>query len=465
MSDTQGRDNSVALVGIGASAGGLEALTRLVSDMVPHAHLSFVVLQHLSPDHRSMMAEILGRETTLKVVDLEDAVEPEAGCVYIVPSRFNACIRQGLLHLYPAEPERVPKPSINEFFISLAAERGDSAVGVVLSGTGADGTAGLRAIQAAGGITIAQSPESAKYPGMPESAIEAGVADFVMTPEEIAQRLPALVPERTDEVEPVAETALSQLLALLKQHCQVDFSGYKIGTLARRIRRRVVATGHQDTHEYLHWIETHPEELELLSRDILISVTSFFRDADAFSALRDQIRTICDTRQNDEEIRVWVAGCASGEEAYSIAMLFAETLGERVISQPVQIFATDIDEEALNIARRGLYPGAALAPLSAERLQKFFRPVHKHFEVSKRLRDMIVFARHNLVDDPPFLRLDLITCRNVLIYFDNSLQNRVLQRFHFALRDPGFLFLGRSESVATLRFEHAMTTCNCCWER
>lgn len=446
MSGSPRNSNTLALVGIGASAGGLESLTRLVSEMTPKAHLSFVILQHLSPSHRSMMAEILGRETTLEVVDLEDATEPQAGVVYIVPSSYNASIRNDRLHLHPAEPERVPKPSINEFFISLAAEKGESAVGIVLSGTGSDGTAGLRAIQAAGGITIAQTPDSAKYPGMPESAIEAGVADFVMTPEQIAERLPLLVPSRSEE--PVAESAVSQLLSMLKQRCQVDFSGYKAGTLARRIRRRVVATGHQETREYLQWVEAHPEELELLSRDILISVTSFFRDKEAFSALREKIRAICEARQNDEEIRVWVAGCASGEEAYSIAIVFAQVLGERVMSQPVQIFATDIDEDALNTARRGLYPAAALASLAPEVLQMFFRPAHKHYEVSKRLRDMIVFARHNLVDDPPFLRLDLITCRNVLIYFDNSLQSRVLQRFHFALRDPGFLFLGRSESVA-----------------
>ncbi|KAA0875916.1 EAL domain-containing protein [Nitrincola tapanii] len=448
MSAEQGRSHGVTLVGIGASAGGLEALTRLVTALAPASHLSFVILQHLSPSHRSMMAEILSRETTLDVVDLEDGTLPRAGVIYVVPSSFNAGLRNECLHLYPAEPERVPKPSINEFFISLAAEKGEAAIGIVLSGTGSDGTAGLRAIQAAGGITIAQTPESAKYRGMPESAIEAGVADFVMSPEEMAARLPALVPERQEDLEPVAESTVKQLLNLLKERCQVDFSGYKAGTLARRIRRRVVATNHQETQAYLRWVESHPEELELLSRDILISVTSFFRDKEAFLALKEKIKEICEARREDEEIRVWVAGCASGEEAYSIAILFAEVLGERVMYQPVQIFATDIDEDALNTARRGLYPAAALAALVPERLQKFFRPVHKHYEVSKRLRDMIVFARHNLVDDPPFLRLDLITCRNVLIYFDNSLQTRVFQRFHFALRDPGFLFLGRSESVA-----------------
>ncbi|MCD8512508.1 MAG: PAS domain-containing protein [Nitrincola sp.] len=201
-------------------------------------------------------------------------------------------------------------------------------------------------------------------------------------------------------------------------------------------------------HKTIKWIEAHPDELDLLSRDILISVTSFFRDKEAFSILREKIKDICEKRTIDEEIRVWVAGCASGEEAYTIAILFAEVLGERALTQPLQIFATDIDEEALNTARRGLYPAAALAALSQERLKLYFKPVQKYYEVSKRLRDMIVFARHNLVDDPPFLRLDLITCRNVLIYFDNPLQTRVLQRFHFALRHPGYLFLGRSESVA-----------------
>lgn len=448
MSETHGSSGLPILVGIGASAGGLEALTRLVTGLTPEDHLSFIVLQHLSPSHRSLMAEILGRETSLLVQELQDATDPCAGVIYVVPSSYNATLKQGKIYLHPAKPEVVPKPSINEFFISLAAENGENSVGIVLSGTGSDGTAGLRAIQAAGGITIAQDPETAKYPGMPHSAIESGVADFVMTPDEIAARLPVLVPVRSTEVENVPDTALNKLLELLKSRCQVDFSGYKTGTLARRIRRRVVATGHQTTEEYLDWIDSHTDELELLSRDILISVTSFFRDREAFLVLKEKIKIICDTRQPDEEIRVWVAGCASGEEAYSIAILFAEALGTRAISQPVQIFATDIDEDALNFARRGLYPAAALAVVAPERLQQFFHPRQKHYEVSKRLRDMIVFARHNLVNDPPFLRLDLVTCRNVLIYFDNTLQSRVLQRFHFALRHPGFLFLGRSESVA-----------------
>ncbi|WP_151670728.1 EAL domain-containing protein [Nitrincola schmidtii] len=447
MSETQGSFATAPVVGIGASAGGLEALSRFVSSLQPSTHLSFVILQHLSPSHKSMMAEILSRETALKVVEMKDGTKPEKATIYVVPSSFNASIKDGVLHLQPAEPEVFPKPSINEFFISLAAEAGESAVGIVLSGTGSDGTAGLRSIQAAGGITIVQTPDTAKYPGMPQSAIEAGVADFILSPDQIAARLPLLIPAKAVDIDKVPDNALNQLLGLLKKRCQVDFSGYKIGTLARRIRRRVVATGHESTEDYLQWVNSNPEELDLLSRDILISVTSFFRDKDAFAVLREKVEDICNKRSIDEEIRVWVAGCASGEEAYSIAILFAETLGERILTQPLQIFATDIDDEALNTARRGLYPSASLASLSQDRLKQFFRPVQKYFEVNKRLRDMIVFARHNLVDDPPFLRLDLITCRNVLIYFDNPLQTRVLQRFHFALRHPGYLFLGRSESI------------------
>lgn len=439
---------SVTLVGVGASAGGLEAVAALIASLPGYSYLAFVVLQHLSPSHKSMLVEILERETALDVKPFEDGLKPEPGVIYVVPSSYNASVHNGLFRLRQAPPEIVPKPSINEFFISLAADAGEAAVGIVLSGTGSDGTAGLRAIQAAGGICIAQNPETAKYSGMPLSAIEAGVADFVFTPEEIAENLPKLVKGTTGSAEPVSRNAMQQLLGLLKTQCKVDFSGYKEGTLARRIKRRLVATGHETIESYLEWIAENKSELNLLSRDILISVTAFFRDPDAFSALRSRLEQLCEEHGTSDEIRIWVAGCASGEEAYSVAILLTEVLGDRMGVQPIQIFATDIDEDALNIARRGVYPAAALSAVSPERLNRFFHAIGKHFEVAKPLRDMIVFARHNLVDDPPFLRLDLVTCRNVLIYFDNPLQTRVLQRFHFALRSSGLLFLGRSESVA-----------------
>ena len=437
------------IVGIGASAGGLEALTQLVAHLRPDAPCAYVVLQHLSPTYRSMMVEILGRETPLTVREVAHGDVPQPGVIYVVPANHNALIKEGRLQLVTAPPEVVPKPSVNQFLISLAAEEGESAIGVILSGTGSDGVAGLRAIQAAGGFTLAQKPESAKYDGMPRAAIEAGVVDHILTPEEIAQRLPELLsvlPSETDGEAPPSDL-LERLLALVREHLQFDFSGYKTGTLTRRIRRREIATGNRDLASYLAWVEANPNELEQLSRDILISVTAFFRDRDAFEVLRQTVRELCLQKQPGSEFRVWVAGCATGEEAYSIAMLFADALGSHLPQYRVQIFATDVDDEALTIARRGIYSAAALSEVPPDQLERHFSPVNHSYEVGKHLRDMIVFARHNLVSDPPFLRLDLVSCRNVLIYFDAPLQAKVLQTFNFGLAKDGYLFLGRSESV------------------
>jgi len=437
------------IVGIGASAGGLEAITQLIGRLKPDLPCAYVVLQHLSPSYRSMMVEILARETPLLVKEAAQGEAPRAGTIYVVPANHNAIYKDGRIQLVTAPPEVVPKPSINQFFISLAAEEGDAAIGIVLSGTGSDGVAGLRAIQAAGGSTFAQKPETAKYDGMPRAAIEAGVADYVLAPEEIAARLPQLIelgPGETAEHQP--PDLLERLFAKLREKLHYDFSGYKIGTLMRRIRRREIATGNPDLESYLNWIDAHPQEIDLLARDILISVTAFFRDREAFEVLRRAIHELVGRKPPGSEIRVWVAGCASGEEAYSIAMLFANALGDRLPLYRVQIFATDIDDEALNVARRGIYPAAALSEISPDQLERYFHPVDHAYEVDKHLRDMIVFARHNLVSDPPFLRLDLVSCRNVLIYFDAPLQAKTLQTFHFGLVKDGYLFLGRSESTA-----------------
>ncbi len=437
------------LVGIGASAGGLEAISQLISQLRPELPCAYVVLQHLSPSYRSMMVEILSRETVLKVKEAQNGDLPEAGVIYVVPANYNAYIKEGHLMLVTAQPEVVPKPSINQFLISLAAEEGDSAIGVVLSGTGSDGVAGLRAIQAAGGFTFAQSPESAKYDGMPRSAIEAGVADHILPPEDIAARLQQLLetPAPNPEIIPPPDQ-LDQLLGKLHDKLHLDFSGYKIGTLLRRVRRRQIATSKLELGEYLDWVDHDSGELDALARDILISVTAFFRDREAFTVLSQCLQEICKRKSAGGEIRVWVAGCASGEEAYSIAMLIAETLGERLQHLRAQVFATDIDDEALNVARRGVYPAASMAEVSPALLERYFNPVNQAYEAGKLLRDMIVFAWHNLVSDPPFLRLDLVSCRNVLIYFDAPLQAKVLQTFHFGLHKEGYLFLGRSESVA-----------------
>ena len=436
------------IVAIGASAGGLEATTQLIAQLSPEVPCSYVVLQHLSPTYRSMMVEILGRETSLEVREAVHGERPQAGTIYVVPSSYNALLREGALHLLTAPPEIVPKPSINQFFISLAAEEGEGAVGIILSGTGSDGVAGLRAIQAAGGITFAQRPETAKYDGMPRAAIDAGVADHVLTPEEIARELPRILAEPSQDADRTSPGLLEQLLSRLHEKLHFDFSGYKLGTLMRRIRRRMAATAVPSLAGYLDWVDAHPHELDQLARDILISVTAFFRDREAFEALRRAVEDLGQKKPVGSEIRVWVAGCATGEEAYSIAMLFAEALGDRLSHFRVQIFATDIDEEALNVARRGQYPVATMGELPVPDLERYFRRVGASYEASKALRDMIVFARHNLVSDPPFLRLDLVSCRNVLIYFDAALQTKVLQTFHFGMADEAFLFLGRSESIA-----------------
>jgi two-component system, chemotaxis family, CheB/CheR fusion protein len=449
VTSTNQNEQKVYIVGIGASAGGLEAISQLIGHLRPESPCAYVVLQHLSPSHRSMMVEILGRETLLKVKEAEQGDVPQSGVIYVVPANYNALLRDGHITLVNAPPQVVPKPSINQFLISLAAEEGEAAIGIVLSGTGSDGTAGLRAIQAAGGFTFAQLPETAKYDGMPRAAVEAGVADHVLNPEEIAEHLPKLLelPVREAEESP-PPALLDQLLSKLRENLNFDFSGYKVGTLMRRIRRREIATGQSGLTSYLEWIEANPRELDLLARDILISVTAFFRDRDAFEILKRAVNEICGRKTQGNEIRVWVAGCATGEEAYSIAMLFADALSNQQSQFRVQIFATDIDDDALNIARRGIYPAASMSEVSSDLLERFFRPVGHSFEAGKLLRDMIVFARHNLVSDPPFLRLDLVSCRNVLIYFDAPLQAKVLQTFHFGLIKECYLFLGRSESVA-----------------
>lgn len=439
---------SPLVVGIGASAGGLEAISKLIKPLNPDMPLAYVVLQHVSPTHKSMLVDILSRETHLRVQRFEDNQKPEAGVIYVVPAHTSALIKDGIFYTTPIKPHVGPKPCINDFFISLAADAHEAAVGVVLSGTGSDGTAGLRAIMAAGGITMVQTPASAKYNGMPQSAVDAGVIDYVLDAEAMAPRLAELAQLEYASHENSQAAVPDRLLSLLKEHRQLDFSGYKKGTLSRRIRRRLIATNVADMQQYLALVEASPSELEQLGRDILISVTAFVRDRSAFDALESAISTLIQDAGR-EPVRIWVAGCATGEEAYSIAVMIAEAKRRHgKASRVVQIFATDIDEDALEVARRGSYIGAALEALPPEWVERYFIATEHAFEVNKELRDMVVFAKHNLVDDPPFLRLNLVSCRNVLIYFNNELQQRVLQRFHFGLRAKGLLFLGRSESIA-----------------
>ena len=411
----------------------------------------YIIAQHMSPSHRSLMAEILGRATSLPVSDAIADSKPLPNHIYIIPPGFNLSLRDDRFQLVVTSPEISPKPSINQFFQSLAENYGERVIGVVLSGTGGDGTRGLQAIKAAGGITIAQTPLSAKYESMPQSAIEAGIVDRILDPADIGTEIERLI--RCEGILPKAEhweergTDLAQIFDLVTQHTQIDFSGFKMATVMRRLQRRLAATNSGDLGEYLTYCHKHKAELDALARETLISVTEFFRDREAFRALTLRINEIVAKKSLLEESRVWVIGCATGEEVYSIAMLFAEAIGERLSKRALQIFATDIDEEALLVARRGVYPQAALSELPVDFIDKYFQPVDGGLQVSRQLRECVTFARQNLISDPPFLRLDIATCRNVLIYFNTELQIRALSKIHFALREDGILFLGRSENA------------------
>jgi len=439
------------LVGIGASAGGLEALSTLIAALPTDLGISYVVLQHLSPTHRSMMAQLLGRETAMAVLEVEDGVQPDPNTIYVAPATSNVILKNGCLMLIEGPPEARPRPSVNLFLTSLAEEKVEDAIGVILSGTGSDGAAGLRDIKAAGGYTFAQDPLTAKYAGMPQSAMDTGCVDWVLPPEGIANEI-AIIARSHGTVTvvkeaPVAATTLKKLLMKVKQQTRIDFSGYKEGTLWRRIERRMAARHIVDLSRYLELVDEMPEELEHLGKDILISVTAFFRDAEAFKALRGVLEKIVQTKQPGDEIRIWVSACATGEEAYSMAILLSEILGSNAMQFRIQIFATDIDLNALAIARKGSYAESALSNLEPGLVARYFQKVGNRLEVSRTLRDMVVVARQDLVQDPPFLRVDLVTCRNMLIYLQNELQAKVLSTFHYSLLPGGHLFLGKSEGI------------------
>lgn len=444
-------DERPFIVGVGASAGGLEALSLLLPGLPKNLGLTFVVVQHLSPTYRSMMSQLLGRETTMPVRDIEDGMLPEANMVYITPPNRNLTLKEGRFRLVEPARESLPKPSVNRFFASLAEEIGESTIGIILSGTGSDGAAGIHAIKAAGGFTFSQDPETAKYTGMPQSAIDTGSVDWILPPEQMGAEISLIVLNRG--LIPVATQAasapatLKTLLGKVRSRTKVDFSQYKEPTLWRRIERRMAANHVSTLQDYLQVVDQTPVELDKLCKDILISVTAFFRDTDAFSRLDKVVGDILAGKQPGDDIRVWVAGCATGEEAYSLAILFSERLGAAFDQYRLQIFATDIDLDAMALARRGVFAASNLAHMDRNRIRAHFTPHGDRYEINKALRDAVIFARQDLVQDPPFLRLDLVSCRNVLIYFQSELQARLLSVFHYALNPGAFLFLGKSEGI------------------
>ena len=442
---------SHAIVGIGASAGGVEALEQFFKSAPAENGLAFVVVTHLPPDRESMLSEILGRATRMPVVDARDGATVEAEHVYVLPSSAILTIRDGRLRLRrtgSADRERAP---IDVFFNSLAEDQGEHAIGIVLSGGGHDGTLGLKAIKEHGGLTIAQGSNVTRprFAEMPSSAVAAGIVDLELPVENIPERIIAYVRNwgAFDTERP--RDALTNIYAVLRTRTGHDFREYKERTFQRRVQRRMQVVQTTRLEDYAERLQKEPEEVNALFRDLLIGVTDFFRDATAFQALETLvIPKLFEDKSADDEVRVWVAGCATGEEAYSIAILLREHL-EKVSSPPkVQIFATDIDEAGMGVARAARYPASVVKEVSPERLRRFFVHETGTYRVVKELRDMCIFSAHSVIRDPPFSRLDLISCRNLLIYLKPELQGQIIPLFHYSLRPSGFLFLGSSENVS-----------------
>jgi two-component system CheB/CheR fusion protein len=447
--------SSFPVVGIGASAGGLEACGELLGGLSSNIGVAIILVQHLAPGHTSMLSELLSRTTELPIQEAGDGMVVEANHVYVIPPNCDLSIKNRVLHLTERSQRGMP---VDTFLQSLAEDQGSMAIGVILSGSASDGTIGLKNIKACGGITFAQDEKSAKYSSMPHSAIAAGWVDFVLSPAEIARELGRIMREprvlqeiavKSDRNYPAeAGDELNRIFILLRKQTGNDFTHYKHSTIRRRIQRRMVLHNLERLKDYLRYLEEEPQEVEELFHDILINVTGFFRDATTFNALKQKVfPKILKGRGEEDVIRIWVAGCSTGEEAYSVAMALVEYLGDRATNTPVQIFASDIDTKAIDKARQGIYPEGIKRDVSPARLQRFFTRVTGGYQVSKAIRDLCLFAVQNVVKDPPFSRMDLVCCRNLLIYMSNMLQKKALQVFHYSLRPDGLLVLGVSESI------------------
>jgi two-component system CheB/CheR fusion protein len=444
------------VVGIGASAGGLDAFTELVRHLPNDTGMAFVLIQHLDPKHESLLTELLSKATRMPVSEVKGETRTQANRVYVTPPQFNLGISDGVLQTL-ARPDSWRNMPIDSFLRALGADRGSKALGVVLSGTGSDGTLGLQAIKAAGGMAFVQDVGTARFEGMPRSAIAAGVADFVLPPAGIARQIASIARSfdvatgPRDGIEPPEDSELARILRLVRSATGVDFSYYKHSTLFRRIKRRMVLRGIEKLEDYSRQIEQNREEAKALCENCLITVTAFFREAAVFEELKGRVfPALLENRSHSDPIRIWVPGCATGEEAYSIAICLVEFLEDSKTRVPFEIFATDISETAVEKARAGVYNGTSLAHVSPQRLARFFTGSEHGHQVAKVIRDVCVFARQNVAQDPPFSKLDLISCCNVLIYLGDVLQRRVLSILHYALKPTGFLILGPSESIGSL---------------
>jgi two-component system, chemotaxis family, CheB/CheR fusion protein len=454
----QPNSNEHYIIGIGASAGGLEPITEFFDSMPEDSNLSFVIVQHLSPDHKSLMGELLAKHTRMKILEAQENLRVQKNCVYLIPSRKIMTLSDGTLKLMDKERFHVPNNAIDTFFESLAKEKGNNAVGIILSGTGTDGTKGIEAIKKAGGLVIVQDPVSADFDGMPTSAIATGLADLVLPPQAMPEELIDYLLEfpyvkNFEKFSKADELVIDEILHLVKTASSHDFSQYKKPTITRRLAKTMGEKGFKDINDFCKHLSENPDDARDLGREFLINVTRFFRDPEAFDEVRTKIiPDIFSQKKSQDVIKIWVVACSTGEEAYTVAMLMYEYMDSiRNHDFNIKIFATDIDKDALQVASLGCYNEAAVKDVSPERLHKFFVREGANFRINPSLRKMVVFAYHDISKDPPFSKLDLITCRNMLIYMNLKLQRHVLKTFLFALNPGACLMLGSSENIGALK--------------
>ncbi|HEU5379988.1 MAG TPA: chemotaxis protein CheB, partial [Ktedonobacteraceae bacterium] len=461
------KHDSFPIVGIGASAGGLEALRELLHYLPADAGMAYVLVQHLDPTHESLLPDLLARATRMQVHESREGMEVQANHLYVIAPNRDMTYARGALRLIPRTETGGPHLSIDMFLRSLARERASKAMGVILSGTAADGTLGLQAIKAEGGVTFAQDPASAAFAGMPQSAITAGLVDFVGSPQAIAGELarisrhPYVLQEpgtgvaedqasHRQEASRGGELEFQQILYLLSERTNTDFTAYKITTLKRRIQRRMALAQITSLNHYLTYLSDHQAEVKALYQDFLIGVTGFFRDAATFETLAQEVLPrLMAEKIPRSPLRVWVPGCSTGQEIYSLAICLLEFLAAHALPTSLQLFGTDLNAQAIEYARTGLYPASAIGGLSPAQLEHFFHLTNGNYHIDKTVRDLCVFAQHDLLKDPPFSRIDLLSCQNVLIYLGRTAQKRVVQSFHYALSPQGALLLGPSETIGS----------------
>jgi two-component system, chemotaxis family, CheB/CheR fusion protein len=442
--------NEHYIVAIGASAGGLEAIHEFFDNMPSNGNLSFIIIQHLSPDYKSLLVELIAKHTHMHVFEADHEMEVKENSVYVIPNNKLLTIKGGRLQLEAKSTEKAPNTAVDTFLRSLAKDQGSKAIAIILSGTGTDGSKGIMDIHQKEGLVLVQDPVTAKFDGMPNSAIATGVVDFIMAPELMPEEIFNYINEKP---EPISidgrpdESALPEVLRLIERNCQQDFSNYKTPTILRRITRRMGLLGYKKFQEYFNLLRNSPEECRFLSKEFLIGVTKFFRDKAAFTILRNEVLVpMIKEKEDDEILKVWVTACSTGEEAYSMAILIDDLLLEMDRKLDVKIFASDIDSEAIEFASKACYSADALKEIEPQLVEKYFLEEGNKYTVQPKLRKQIVFARHNILKDPPFIKNDVVTCRNLLIYMNSILQRKVISTLQFSLNTGGCLFLGPSES-------------------